>query len=254
MNLVTLIECPICKQMEFVDRYPFKYDDDHWNIESQYVECKECKHGFMNPRPSDQDYHNEYFGGDYRKYYCGEGGPKMREWLSDHNRAKRYCGIVKSGVEQSLISATNVLDFGGGLGIISFLLNYNFKSQCTIVEPNAQWRSYAEPYVIQSVSTLDEVTTGPFDFIVLSHVLEHMLYPTETLTSLYPHLTTEGTILVEVPLFSPSIYHPQVFTPKSIQLVAEFAGYRQLANGILHEGKAQPDAQWVLMSKALEEV
>jgi 2-polyprenyl-3-methyl-5-hydroxy-6-metoxy-1,4-benzoquinol methylase len=208
----------------------------------------------MNPRPSDDDYHEEYFNKKYREYFCGPGGPKMLEWLSDHNRAIRYCGIVKAGLEQKLITATNVLDFGGGLGIISYLLQDNFKSKCTIVEPNEEWRSYAEPYVIQAVSTLDEVTTGPFDFIVLSHVLEHMLYPTKTLIDFHPHLVTGGTILIEVPLFSPSIYHPQVFTPKSMQLVVELSGFRAIGNGLLHTGKSQPDGHWVLISKVLEEV
>ena len=255
MNLVTLTECPVCREEVFVDRYPFEYDDDHWKIKSQYVECQECKHGFINPRPSDGDYEREYTTGEYRTYHVGEqGDPRLEEWLSDHNRAMRACGVIDAAKQQSFITTTRTLDFGGGLGILAYLVKTNYQQYVSVVEPYERWSRFAIPYVDEVVTKLEDVKSKSFDLIAVCHVLEHTLYPVETLKSLYPYLITGGAIYIEVPVFGPAIYHPQVFTPGSLQRAIEFSGYRLLANGLLtFPGEKQPDSHWALVSKAPEE-
>jgi 2-polyprenyl-3-methyl-5-hydroxy-6-metoxy-1,4-benzoquinol methylase len=254
-QLITLDKCPVCGEGEFVDRYPFEYNDDHWKVKSQYVECRECGHGFINPQPSDDDYDREYLSGEYRNYYVGEQGePRIDEWLSDHNRAMRACGVIDAGRSQSLLFTTRTLDFGGGLGILAYLIKINYKQHVSMVEPYEKWSRYAVPHVDEVVKSLDELKTKTFDLITVCHVLEHMTHPVQTLISLYPYLVTGGAMYIEVPAFSPSIYHPQVFTPESLQRAVEFSGYRLLANGLLtYPTEEQPDSHWVLISKALEE-
>lgn len=240
--------CPICGEGDFVDRLPFRSETS--GFEGTYQECKECGHGTLNPRPTDEEYYKMYYEGAYRSL-LESSYPRIRDWCSDHNRAMRAMGILDASKKQGLINATKVLDFGSGLGILSFLVRTNWGAECTLVEPDQLWGQFSKEEGFDVYQDLSLVVDKKFDLILVSHVLEHMTEPYAVMKSLIRLLAPAGTIYVEVPTFGPSLFHPQVFTPRSLQWMMEFLGVRLIANGGLNYQGEPNDAHFIIVGKPL---
>ena len=246
MKTIEIRKCPVCGQEPRIDRVPYK--SDHVDFETMYVECKECGHGYMKVRPTDEEYHEMYFGGKYREW-LSNGQPKINDWLSDHNRCMRAVGYLVQAKSQGLINMTQVLDFGSGLGIIAYLLKVNFNLKVEVVEPNTEWRKYVEQEGIKGYNSIEEVTNR-YDMIVVSHVLEHMTDPITTMLQLGDKLAAAGSLYIEVPIFSPSLFHPQVFTTRSLQWLAEYTGYRLTGRGELNFQGEKNDSHYLFCSRS----
>jgi SAM-dependent methyltransferase len=88
-----------------------------------------------------------------------------------------------------------VLDFGAGTGELT-----SFFTGSRRYVFDKEMRSISDSEVIPITSIEELASNGPYDLVVLSHVLEHVPYPTQLLESLRKITHTEGVIYVEVPL------------------------------------------------------
>lgn len=89
----------------------------------------------------------------------------------------------------------HTLDFGAGLGLItSKLLN------CVCYDFSEYARSELRKAGRRVVDDLDKLNKETFDVILISHVLEHVLNPAETLKRLAPFLKDNGFMFVILPV------------------------------------------------------
>jgi SAM-dependent methyltransferase len=67
------------------------------------------------------------------------------------------------------------------------------------VEPDDKQRAFARSLGLQCVQAIEEAPRGPYDLIVLFHVLEHLPRPVDMLSRLAGMLAPDGAVVAEVP-------------------------------------------------------
>lgn len=146
-----------------------------------------------------------------------------------------------------------VLDFGGGDGV---LMEAFVKAgcQCDLVD----YSQHSVPGVVRVGQTLSDLhATSRYDWIVCSHVIEHVAEPLQVVRALGRHLAEGGRLFVEVPmeiwgrapLQEEPVTHINFFTPTSLRCLLEKAGFRVFRcrlGGYLH-----PSGRHLLAARAV---
>jgi len=185
------------------------------------IVCSICGFSCFSPRPDSADVDKKYTR-------LAEHQSASQEFTltrnSDRKRSKELYSFLKPYLGKK---KHTVLDYGGGNGrLLQFLLDNG--QECSIVElvddvlPGIN-------YVGSKIS--DAIAHGTFDFIVCSHVLEHLVDPLETVLDLTKALSNRGYIYIEVPneLWRRAppkddpVTHINYFTPDSIRSLLERA-------------------------------
>jgi SAM-dependent methyltransferase len=100
--------------------------------------------------------------------------------------------------------ASDVLDFGAGIGTLSEAVrNQGLSPLC--LEPDARQRAELRRRGFRTVADLSEVTDDSLDFIYSSNVLEHIEDDVATLIELRRKLRASGRLFLYVPAFQ-SLY------------------------------------------------
>jgi 2-polyprenyl-3-methyl-5-hydroxy-6-metoxy-1,4-benzoquinol methylase len=120
---------------------------------------------------------------------------------------------------------TTLLDVGCGNGYFIRLMDEKgYACVGQDLDPKAaNW-----PLVYSSIEDIPE--EAQFDWITMSHVLEHVPYPIEWLEEFHRLKAPHGKIFIEVPSFSPakgvfSLHHVGGYTIHTLQTVAMKAGF-----------------------------
>lgn len=174
----------------------------------------------------------------YRAYtiYHQSGGSEQQVFRAERDAGKpRSAQIIEAlGGAISVPEKGRLLDVGCGNG--SFLRAWSRvlpNWSLAGFEVNDKYRKEVEsiPGVEQlHVGSLEDVA-GPFDFISLIHVLEHIPGPSAFLRGLKSKLSRDGRILIEVPDCSRNRYmllvadHCSHFSPALLAGVLKSAGY-----------------------------
>jgi SAM-dependent methyltransferase len=159
--------------------------------------CMGCGLVYNDPIPSDDEL-TEFYSEHYRKSYKGAAKPRRRQILRNFKRVADHVNVyseIFSGVE-------SVLDIGAGSGEFLFAMNAAGK-RTKGIEPNRDYAAYCRDDLGLDVRT-DEIKPGmfdgeKFDFIRLSHVLEHLNDPVEKLSAIAGCLKDDGVLYIEVP-------------------------------------------------------
>lgn len=159
--------------------------------------CMGCGLVYNDPIPSDGEL-IEFYSEHYRQSYKGAAKPRRRQILRNFKRAVDHVNVfadVFSGVG-------SVLDIGAGSGEFLFAMNAAGK-RTKGIEPNRDYAAYCRDDLDLDVRT-DEIRPGmfdgeKFDFIRLSHVLEHLNDPVGKLSAIADYLEDDGVLYVEVP-------------------------------------------------------
>lgn len=210
------------------------------------VQCSQCGLVRIDPQPTEEEL-AKYYPKEYGPYQDGDFifkyGPLsrlMRKFLKFTAKGNRD-GHVANAVDKT---TPRYLDFGCGRGT-------NLE-RVKMAHPN--W----ELYGLDTVSTACEETTKRgfkvfcgdalsidlpkdfFDKVNMSHVVEHLQYPQETLKVLHKTMKEGATITIATPNFdSPSARifksywyaldtprHLFLFTPTTLSAMIERAGFR----------------------------
>ncbi len=150
-----------------------------------------------DPIPND-DALARFYAEDYRVSYKGATRPRRRQVFRNFRRVAKYIREF----DDVLSPAKKVLDIGAGSGEFVFLMKQLGKEAAGI-EPNAGYAAYCRDALGLNIKTAHlspDIFAGvSFDFIMLSHVLEHLNDPVKYLDIIADRLTPEGVLYVEVP-------------------------------------------------------
>ncbi len=205
------------------------------------VICQDCGLVWSDPFPIDPTH---YYQKDYRILYKGTYSPKIKHIyraaqvaLDRYQRLKTY-----------LTDKQNVLEIGSGGGEFSYLLVQK-GFQVTAIEPNEGYGNYSkEQYGINVQIGFTQNLDFPeqsFDFITMSHVLEHVDNPTQVLKKLNGWLKTEGTLALEVPNVEAICQSPKNtfhaahlfnFNQATLALLVEKAGFAVIKSFLSPDG------------------
>lgn len=216
INIFENCVCDLCGSSE--SRSLFTMPDLRnriYNPEYNIIECKNCKHRYLNPRPSKSNVHLFYKG----KYYSGRSS-------IDISQSKRY-EIQAQLLPQ--ISKGKILDIGcaGGGWLKTILKNgWDCYGQDIIDSP------YREDNIDIKIGYLPEVDyeSSFFDVVSAWGVLEHVHEPSLYFKKIYKILKNDGRMIMMVPngdsLWSRFAYkediprHLHFFRPKVLKKYA----------------------------------
>ena len=175
--------------------------------------CRQCRHLFLSPvfeeAELDQLYSPELTAETKRQYRESER-VSGKSWAEQNNvpaadqaalrraardyRPRRLHELVAAMCPPGQIR--KILDFGASTGE----LTERFPAGCRRFVYDKDLSAVADPGVVP-LGSLEQIRThGPYDLIVLSHVLEHVPFPTRLLAELRASLTSAGLLYVEVPI------------------------------------------------------
>ncbi len=201
------------------------------------VICAGCGIVTNDPIPSDEAL-AEFYRTDYRKDYKGAAEPRMRQVWRNFDRTKNHIALYRDVYQ----GHKKCLDLGAGSGEFMFLARA-LGMDCVGVEPNEDYSAYCRNRLELDVrtQTLEETEfePGSFDFIRLSHVLEHMREPVRSLKVLHQWLSDDGVLHIEVPNIAAEadlkvrgrlfhFGHIFNFDPFTLRLAASLAGFEEL--------------------------
>lgn len=215
------------------------------NYSRCYQRCRLCGHWFAD---HDIDIEGLYSGEYVRSTY----GDKLRaaydkimalppESSDNVLRVGRLLEFARDYLPE-LARPPRVLDVGAGLAVFPARMR-EAGWLCVAVDPDPIASKHARDVagvetVMGDFRDLDHATLGHFELVTFNKVLEHVEAPVDMLSSALPLLEPHGFAYVEVPDASAaalgpsrnefSLAHHHVFSPMSLCLLMERAGFHLL--------------------------
>lgn len=246
------VPCACCGSNDFVPA-----DSIEWlGTRLSYVLCAACGLKYMRPRPTQAWYRRFYAEAFWNEKVTGSGwsrNPAKQRPILPEQDIKKQAARARFVVEAILAlteptTSTRVLDVGAAFGSVANLLRA--KTGCTVlgIEPSELARQYASasggvPIVGHYAEELLEPTVYDctIDLLLFSTVLENLNDPLTILMGMKRVLTLQGQVLIITPHLAHynaiNPYHPYVFTPETLALLLDRAGYSVVKT---HSG----DSKW----------
>lgn len=202
-------ECIYCNSKHIIEKkaffVPFLVERMFKNNPPQtsVIICKKCKLAYSEYRPKDDEMkllYNNYRSEEYQKQrqkhepsYTKEFNERLGFDKNDQIfRKTRLINILKKYI--NIGSIQSVLDYGGDAGQFipdEFQLAEKYVYEISNIEPISG---------IKHIKTKDELSARNYDFIMCSHVLEHVAYPIDIIKEMYSLLKENGYLYIELPI------------------------------------------------------
>jgi 2-polyprenyl-3-methyl-5-hydroxy-6-metoxy-1,4-benzoquinol methylase len=248
-DLETLEKCPICGEKDssihlYTDIPPIDRPVTKWEL------CQMCGATYSNPRPTEAWLH-EFYQEEYRKMTFGENDPNknLRNVKEETDRSIRQISLITRFCEKN----DRHLDIGSSLGVLLAAVQDKYNCDSVGVEPNPKYRDWTierfeEARVKAIEGKMDINVTLPklyaklsdlrsekkFELVTISHTLEHMTDPVDTLRRIREnHQKKGGLLMVETPnifgtvgMASPMMFpHTFCFSSFTLPDIINRAGY-----------------------------
>ena len=195
------------------------------------VRCLHCDGLSMIPLPSDVEL-DDYYARYWERHDLAEEMPLLQA------QAEARYEFIKSDLP--IVQEMNVLDVGAGFGLIqnvmvSKLSGCRLNYDAVEIDPVAvdylrgDGRTVRPRDVFASINE----SKGPYQLLILSHILEHMKSPAVFLKDQLNRVEKDGILFIEVPnqdyLYKPlNEPHLIFFTPETLSKTVIQSGYRIL--------------------------
>jgi 2-polyprenyl-3-methyl-5-hydroxy-6-metoxy-1,4-benzoquinol methylase len=191
------VSCAVCGAQAF----EYLATKDRYGLYLPVAVCRPCGLVQTNPRMSQKAY-TEFYNQEYRKLYLGSDAPTMEFFeRRRHKGAAIFRYLVAHGAFRRPVSESSVLEVGCGSGGV---LQYFKEMGCRVqgIDIGSEYVQFGRDKFglnLSVATTAEAALTPPYDVIIYSHVLEHILEPTSELNLARRLLTDAGAIYVEVP-------------------------------------------------------
>lgn len=196
MNAEFVNVCPVCRSHEF---RLFLTCQDHTVSQESFKldQCQQCGFILTNPRPDETSIGAYYQSDAYISHSDTRAGLIARLYHAVRRIAlKNKLRLINSLLPQK----GTLLDIGCGTGLFASICQKD-GWHVTGVEPDLTARRQAEANlskpVYENIRKIQD--PGPYQFITLWHVLEHIHRLDETLSWIASHLNQAGKLLIAVP-------------------------------------------------------
>ncbi|MCJ7694121.1 MAG: class I SAM-dependent methyltransferase [Anaerolineaceae bacterium] len=224
-----IINCPLCGS---IDKKIFS---KILSNEKQifYWKCQSCSLIFQSPQMDETEL-TEFYAEHYREYLYDQVEPLQTDIEIQKARAKHLISIIQR--ECGDLQNSLHLDIGCGSGELVKEIQSSLLMQSFGIEPDNAYRQYAINQglkVYESLPDWERKGGLRVKLVSMSHVLEHMLNPIQTLTELRRGiLDPGGFILIEVPnLYFHSAFelaHNFAFSTHTLKEVLIKSGYKSI--------------------------
>ena len=190
--------CPVCSSDKIFNESKFRNKHECFsNIER--VSCENCKLHFAHPMPSLSNL--DLYNNSYHKSAHGGHERNLKQSAFFSGIAKTRLNFIKSNIEIDKKISYKILEIGPGPGTFVRVWKDHFvNSEYYVIETDNSCHSSLHNLGVRIVHNkfLKEKSLK-FNFIILSHVLEHVTSPKEFLNSYLKYLKKGGHIFIEVP-------------------------------------------------------
>lgn len=218
--------CPICES----ESIPVVAINQQFGYRSEICECPVCTIGWMR---------RQYCEKELRQFYAEEYRLNKAE---DNDRRRRLGDRIRSRSQYKFwrdhVAAYHaILEIGAGYGATADYLHSQGWKNVAVNEWDAAHLDADLPAGIRiDRRPIDTYDQGSYNFIILSHVLEHYRDITSTCKTLLHLISPGGLIFLEVPNnLNPYVraqmtdaFHYYFFTPKSLEMLFSNLGGRVL--------------------------
>ena len=171
---------------------------DRFGISCENVLCKKCGLIRVKDRLNDESTAGFYMN-EYRDIYVGKEQATDEIFNSQSKRGQTFLNLISKYVNLSEIE--NVFEIGCGAGGI---LNPFYKinkqvSGCDFGEKYLKFGQDKELNLYQGEINENKTPKNSQDLIILSHVMEHLNNPLQTMNEIIDFIKPEKYLLVEVP-------------------------------------------------------
>lgn len=256
-----LEECPLCSGVVLIPNGKVEWlTMDFW-----YILCGKCGLKFMNPRPTQKSYQDFYknlfweqkvanvgfhmpgqmwntkrYAWDNAKTWSKKEGVKK---MADKHRELRF-KIISETLSRfiKLHKNTEILEVGAGFGVALHELHKKYGSKVYAIEPSFEAQKIMKEtgtvrVIGDYAEDLEKLSKGKqkFDAIIFSHSLENTVYPLQVIKWAKKCLKKDGVIYVQLSNLltfdQMNPYHPYIFSPHSLALLARKAGMKAIRAG-----------------------
>lgn len=176
------VNCPLCKW----NRPKYFFSDELIRI----VKCEKCGLIYQNPQIPEEVLNKIAYMADYYKYYEKREERQMQFY---RNRFKSIFNKLKGG---------KVLDIGCGTGcFLAVAKEHGLHVYGVDVSPYAKQAVYEKHGINIYTEPIEKIgfKNNEFDFIHMSHVLEHCRDPVSLLVKIRRIIKPGGVLFIEVP-------------------------------------------------------
>lgn len=209
---------------------------------SSLVECAGCSHVMVWPAPSPQELQLVYSGLGYWRYHALPDSFSKDRWLENLTINGGYWERLIRAKEQlefilghcRLPEDARIIDLGSGLSPFLYHCQQHGFTDLHALEPSEEICRHLESQGITAYPAwletfIERKDLPPFDLILLSHTLEHLIGPDVILRGLRELLSNKGVLLIDVPYrdhlrpFTSGV-HIQFFNETSLPRLVEECG------------------------------
>jgi 2-polyprenyl-3-methyl-5-hydroxy-6-metoxy-1,4-benzoquinol methylase len=212
------VGCDLCGRQ---DALPFAEVRDYWHDmpgRFEIVQCRGCRLVYVNPRPNERSI-SAYYPQDYYAFITPEPLPggglrnRMKRFVRAHrtfSRAASFFPVLQDATRDApirddipgWIPPGAVLDVGCGAGAtLDIMADMGWRTYGIEPDVNAAQRARARGHHVWCQSAGIPLTQDlQFNLILVTHTLEHVHSPKQTLGILHQLLVPgSGRIVIEVP-------------------------------------------------------
>jgi SAM-dependent methyltransferase len=204
--------------------------------------CHQCRLGVGSPLFTEKEESVIYAKGEFWK--AVQSRTNIRRLSLPLALAEARWAFVRALNPSSDSTPLRILDIGAGQGAfgITAAMDSGARRVCyTALEPDRRlrgeivslWRKLGLAAELKEADGLEDLkaSDGPYDLVVLSHVIEHLREPRSYLGAIRGLLSSGGILFVEVPhqdfLFKADVFpHVLFFTPENLRILLESEGFK----------------------------
>ena len=189
--------CSVCSSKKIEFQKPFRNDHPTFSNLNR-VACKVCELQFAFPMPEIEKLNN--YNNDYHQSAHGGADRDIKLEAFFTGLAKTRLDFIERFISLEKYYPYRILEIGPGPGaFVKIWMNRFPNSQYFVLESDKSCHEGLKKMGAELLDVNDKKIENEYDFVILSHVLEHVTEPISFLNSFVDKLKKKGHLFIEVP-------------------------------------------------------